>query len=87
MRAPSKSWRSLIFAGGILLVTPVLYVLSAPPVCYGTLRLEKRITGKAIWPRWLVSYMVPYRWLAAEAPLSRPCRRYDCWWYGMMSDR
>lgn len=71
-----------------VLVVPLLYLLSAPPIVgyfctesSGTLQLGGRpaLFVAVSKPRWVRLYYAPYAWLQANTPLHRPLDAYMQW--------
>jgi hypothetical protein len=61
---------------GILMV-PVLYVLTFPPIVYTT---QKYFSHSELALKFMDVYIPPYNYLLAQTPLFRPMLAYDLFW-------
>jgi hypothetical protein len=67
---------AMAWALSVILV-PVLYLLSVPPVVCFTYRAYS--TDLSVL-QWLGLYQAPYGWMARETPLRHPMEQYYEWW-------
>jgi hypothetical protein len=63
----------------VLVAVPVLYVLTFPVVMWYAYWKDHTGDHSPREPRWLLTYSVPYVYLARETPLSHPLVSYYDW--------
>lgn len=62
----------------ILVVIPVVYVLSVPPLVYGPPNHSTPGTYSLL--EWVNVYARPYSWLVSNTPLQKPLVIYADYW-------
>jgi hypothetical protein len=81
----SPTSRATLWAVMALFALPVLYVLSAPPVAFYSVRWTLArdphfLRSGSSDLDWLRYYCMPYEWLTQVPPLRPPLERYRDWW-------
>lgn len=59
----------------LVVVVPVFYLLSAPPI-FIKARIEGGTRGE---PDWVTAYSRPYFWVCNNTPLGQPLGEYEGW--------
>lgn len=77
----------LTWAVTILVVVPVLYLLSVPPVVYGMFMHRLTAPSTYLRPEWAYVYARPYHWISSNTPLRGPLSAYDEYWQKMLLPR
>ena len=80
MSAPrSGKHRATAWVIAVLMV-PVLYVLTEPPILYAVAAHRATILGRPKTEKWMLIYCAPYGWLVGRKSLQRFLVAYDQYW-------
>jgi hypothetical protein len=76
-----RSGKSLATAWTLaILAVPVLYLLSVPPLVFGSAKARWRVRSWAL----MDAYAAPSNWLYDHTPMKKPLGAYTKWWHDLI---